>query len=47
MPLRAVARPSAAFDDLLKQTGLKRTALLPLLEPYAAIEATLFDERVA
>jgi O-methyltransferase domain/Dimerisation domain len=33
-------RSVAAFDELLRRAGLKRTALRPLLEPYAAIEAS-------
>jgi hypothetical protein len=36
-------RSTAAFDELLRQAGLRRTALLPLLEPYAAIEAALAE----
>lgn len=40
-------RSLAAFDGLLQLAGLKRTALLPLLEPYAAIEAVPLDGVVA
>jgi hypothetical protein len=40
-------RGTAAFDALLQKAGLKRTALLPLAEPYAAIEATRSDAAAA